>query len=246
MINQQNFEDKNNYQDVYLRCVIAGFLAFFKNRIKWTNYFESGPVEVNVPAHYPLGGDTRFVMDAFFDDIKGTRVDSNTDQIPRSTLELKSWAIKMDEFSNPNVWVNQTKELDDELIQTVAQVKSIPIKLTFNFDTIVSSEIDLFKLWQQLVTKLFIYRYFTFDYMRLPINAVFSFTLDVNNPMVRDTKFGDVNACKLPLTFDLHTFFPIFDVDNEYLANQKTQWILQIWQNNRDNGLNKIVDRPLQ
>ncbi len=231
MVNKENFLDKTNYSDVYLRDVIVGFLGFLKGRFKWTNIGENGPIEVILPIHCSLTGDNRYILDAFYDDMPDKRVNMNTDQVPRGIVTLKSWAIKSEEFTNPNIWININKEIDGELQQVVTQTKAVPIKLSFTLDTIVDNEIDVFKAWQTYMDNMWIYRYFTFDYAKVPINAVFNFVSDTENPMVREYKFGDVNALKTTYNFDIHTFYPIFDLDNRFKANTAVQWIMQIWQN---------------
>ena len=232
MVNNENFLDKTNYSDIYLRQVIVGFLGFLRNKFKWDNYTENGKVEVILPMLYSLTGDNRYIMDAFYDDIPGTRVNTNTDQIPRGVITLKSWSIKSDEFTNPNVWLNFNKENEDgELQQLVTQTKAVPIKLTFTLDTIVDNEIDIFKVWQTYMDNMWIYKYFTYDYANIPINAVFNFIPDTDNNIVRDFKFGDINAYKTTYSFDIHTFYPIFDKQQAFLANNTVNWILQIWQN---------------
>lgn len=232
MINHEIHNDKTNFDDVYLRCVIVGFLGFMRNRFSWTNIGENGPYDVKLPIHYSLTGDNRYIMDAFYDDIPDDRVNMNTDQIPRGVITLKSWAVKTDEFTNPNIWYNTTKEQDNELVQHISQIKAVPVKLTFGLDTILDNEIDVFKCWQTYMENMWIYKYFVFDYKNMPINAVFNFVSDTDNPIVRDTKFGDsTEVLKTHYDFEVHTFFPILDTNLVMNANNKVNWILQIWQN---------------
>lgn len=230
MPNNETFLDETNYDDVFLRDVIKGFKGFLFERFKWVNKTENGPVIVKIPFYYSLTGDNRYIMDAFFDDVPQTRVNMNTDQIPRASVTLTSWAVKSDEFTNPNVWINVNKLVDGELSQSVMQTKAVPLKLTFTIDTVLDSELDIFKSWQTYMDNMFIYRYFTFTYARLPINAVFNFKGDTDNQMVRDFKFGDVNAYKTQHTIEIHTFYPIFDLEHKFLANKAVDFILKIWQ----------------
>lgn len=231
MINNENFLDKTNQSNVYLRDVIVGLLGFLRGRFKWTNIGDDGPYEVVLPVNCSLTGDNRYIIDAFYDDVPSKRVNMNTDQIPRGILTLKSWAIKPDEFTNPNIWINVNKEIDGELQQIVTQTKAVPIKLSFTLDTLVDNEIDVFKAWQTYMDNMFIYRYFTYDYAKIPINAVFNFVSDTENPVVREFKFGEQNTLKTTYNLDIHTFYPIFDLDNKFNANKGVQWIMQIWQN---------------
>lgn len=233
MINLETFLEKTNYHnDVFLRCVIVGFLAFLKNRFSWTNRFESGDKQVNIPFYYTLTGDNRFIMDAFKDDFPQDRVDSNTDQVPRGVLHLKNWAIKADEFTNPNVEILFEQEVDDELQELYANVKAVPIKLTFGVEVVIDSEIDVFKAWQTFMDNMWIYKFFTFDYNRINVEAVFSYPGDKENPIPREFKFGDNNKLSLKFDLDIHTFYPLLDLKNPIKANAGTQWVLRMWQFN--------------
>jgi hypothetical protein len=231
MVNNENFLDRTNFSDVFLRQVIVGFLGFLKDRFRWTNIGENGPYDVVLPVHYSLTGDNRYIMDAFYDDVPGMRVNMNTDSVPRAMITLKSWEVKTDEFTNPNVWINVNREIDGELRQIVTQTKAVPIKLSFSLDTLLDNEIDVFKCWQTYMDNMWIYRYFTYDFAKVPINAVFNFIADTENSIVRDYKFGDLNVIKTTHNFDIHTFYPIFDLNHAFNANNAVQWILQIWQN---------------
>lgn len=233
MVNNEQPNDKTNYNGVFLRDVIVGFRGFLMNRFSWVNETESGPVKVTLPIHYSLTGDNRYVMDAFYDDMPDKRVNMNTDSIPRGVITLKSWSVKPDEFTNPNVWLNINKEIDGELQQVVMQTKAVPVKLSFTLETQVDSEIDIMKSWQTYMDNMWLYKYFTFDYANVPINAVFNFVSDTENQMIRSFKFGESGSegWKTVYNFDIHTFYPIFDTTQTFKANQQAQWIIALWQN---------------
>lgn len=231
MINQQSFLDKTNYNsNVYLRCALIGLLSYFKDRIGWVNEFENGPVPVLVPFHAPILGQNRWALDAFKDDIADTRVEMNVDQVPRGVIKLKSWSFKGDEFCNPNVWFNSQVEVDDEIRELVAQVKAVPIKITFNIELIVDTQIDQLKIWQSCTELLFIYRYISFDFKRIPVNGTFQFPVDQEMVFPSEkTNIGEVDRYKLNFDVDLHTHFPIVDYKTAVPANRGVQWILRRW-----------------
>lgn len=236
MINKTTFNDKTNYKDLWLRNVLVGFLAYLQNRVNWVNEFENESLEVNVPFYGALSGDTRYILDAFKDDMAIDRVDMNTDPIPRGAVYIKSWAFKAEEFTNPNTYINSQIEIEDELQEVVAQCKMLPVKVSMHIDIIVDSEADVMKAWESLMTSLFIYKYFTFEHKRLPINANFSIPTDFDNPIVRDKSFGadsGKGSMIIPLDLDIHTVYPIFDYKNQITANKQVEWILQLWNQNR-------------
>lgn len=243
MINNEDFLDKTNYKDIWLRNVLVGFLAFAKGKVNWVNYFEKGPVLVNVPFNGALG-DKQFALDAFKDDMSIDRVEMNIDTIPRGVVNLSSWSFKSEEFTNPTLWINQQIEQDEELIEIVAQVKMLPIKITAHIDIQVDSEGDVMKAWQSLMTAFFMYKYFSYTHDRLPINAMFSIPTDMENPITRPKKFGDKDVMEIPLDIEIHTVFPILDYKNKLSANKQVEWILQMWMQNQIVQRERYIEIP--
>ncbi len=243
MINHQDFLDKTNYNDIWLRNVLVGFLAYCKGKVNWVNNFEAGPVLVNVPFHGTFG-DRQFAMDAFVDDMPVDRINGNVDVIPRGAVNLQTWGFKSDEFTNPNIWINQQIEVDEDLVEIVAQVKMMPIKITAHIDIIVDSEGDVMKAWQSLMTSFFMYKYFTYTHERLPINAVFNIPTEMENPIVRKKTFGTKDAMEIPIDIEIHTVFPILDYTNKISANKQVEWILQMWMQNQIISRERYVEVP--
>lgn len=209
------FIDKKNYDEVYLRNVIVGFLGFLKDKFNYTQYSEEhGMKKVNVPVGYSLTGQKRYILDAFYDDVPNLRINGNTDSIPAAYIKLNSWNIKNEEFTNPNVWVDVTKELGEDIIEFATQLKAVPIKLNFSLELVIDNEIDVFKVWESYMRTIWIYKYFNFSYHRIPIQAVFNFVGDTDNQFVRDSTFGESNEMvKVEYPFEVHTFFPLFDIN---------------------------------
>ena len=139
MVNTENFIENTNYKDVWIRNVLVGFLAFLRNRVNWTNEFTANPVPVNVPFYGSLAGSTRFALDAFKDDIPVTRIEMNTDPIPRGSVNFSSWSVKPEEFTNPNIWINQQQELNEELVEIAVMCKKVPMKINAKIEIIVDS-----------------------------------------------------------------------------------------------------------
>lgn len=215
-----DFINRANYDDVYLRSIIVGFLGFLKDKFNYvTKSEENGNKKINVPVYYSFTGENRYIMDAFYDDVPDKRVNSNTDQIPRATIKLNSWNVKNEEFNNPNVWVDTTKELGEDILEFATQVKAVPLKLNFELEIVLDNEIDIFKVWESYMRTIWIYKYFKFSYHRIPISGVFNFIGDTDNTFARDYSFGDVEKIKTTYQFEVHTFFPLFDINRNEITN---------------------------
>jgi len=230
---QEDYNIKNNYSDVFLRDVTVGFLAYLRDKLK-INYIseENGSYTEIIPIYYSLTGDQRFIMDSFYDDIPNKRVNMNTDIIPRGVLDVKSWIIKAEEFTNPNTWFHITEEVDEELIQKYSQLKSVPIKLSFELVFVLDNENEVFKIWQELMENFYMYRYFNFTYKRIPIKANFNFIGDSENVIAREYSFGTgTKPYKSVYNIEVHTHFPIIDKVTSLLSNKGVEWDFAIYQN---------------
>lgn len=231
---------RNNEEQLYLQCVFKGILGYLRNRIKQINYFENDPQEATLPVFGALTGSNRFIMDAFYDDIPDTKVNMNTDSIPRGVLTFKSQTVKIDEFANPNVMTSHDMidENDEELISIYTYLKLVPIKITCDFETIASSVPETFLIQQLLMENLFMYKYFQYTYKRIPFQANFNFIPDTPNNFNNDFSFGPDNKedTKTLYNLEIHTVFPIFDYKNAQLNNANVNWLLKIQNNEQQIG----------
>ena len=238
--NDSNLYIKNNFNGVFLRDLLLGLNDKFKNTIFWVNNFSSGDVLVNIPLYYHFSKDVRFSLDAFVDDTPDIRVEGSTTTIHKGLIDFNSWAIMVDKYANPNVYLTTIKETDDELIQSQTLTKQVPIKLTCSLEIGLDSEIEVFKCWEGLLRAFFPYKYFKFTYNKIKYDAQVFMSFDTENPFPKKVTFGTVEQLTYKVTFEIHTFYPIFD--NEFLAdNIKVNWLNDIYSVNNIPSKKSII-----
>jgi hypothetical protein len=212
--------DNFNYEDVFFRDLTVCVLDTLEGQIKWVNRFTSGDVYVNVPFYYSMTGDERFLLDSFVDDIvsgdssgNGRYIELNTDIIPRGHLTLKSFAIRADEFANPNVWLRTVVENEIEIRKVLGRIRAIPVTVSYDLVITLSSEIDSFKCSQAIMDTLWIYKFMYFEHNFMNIDAVILMPDSNSIEMTREKNLTSDNSIKMTVSFEVQTYYPAFRKD---------------------------------
>ena len=104
MVNQEY-----NYDNNFFRMVSVSLIKTLTNTITWINYFSDKKMRVVVPFYLSIASQDRFVLDAFVDDIPSSRIELNTDQIPRGHVTFSSFSTDTSQFANPNEYIRNKK-----------------------------------------------------------------------------------------------------------------------------------------
>jgi hypothetical protein len=218
-----------NYSDVYFRDLTMCLLDTLEGRVKWTNNFTSGDVEVDVPFYYSLTGSDRFLLDSFSDDIVSNNrfVELNTDIVPRGHITLTNWQIRSDEFRNPNIWLRNVIEDNQEVKRVLNKVRAIPITATYDLTILLKTEIDVFKCSQAIMNTLWLYKFMYFEHNYMHIDAVMM-QPDTNTiEIVREQNLTSDTTIKLTASIEVQSYYPAFVRDQE-IRPFRTRWFNNI------------------
>ena len=218
-----------NYDDAYFRDLTICVLDTLEGRVKWTNKFTSGDVEVNVPFYYSLTGDERFLLDSFSDDVVSNNrfVELNTDIIPRGHITLSSWNIRSDEFRNPNIWLRNVVENNTEVKRVLNKVRAIPITATFDLTILLKTEIDVFKCSQSIMNTLWLYKYMYFEHNYMHIDAIMLQPDNNSIEISREKNLSSDNTIKLTASLEVQSYYPAFVTEQE-IKPFRTRWFNNI------------------
>jgi hypothetical protein len=208
-----------NYDNVFIRSCSLSVCRVWSKSIRWINRFEDGEkIRVLVPFYLSLVGDERFVLDAFVDDTLDKRIELNTDQIPRGIITFNGLNIKSGEFANPNQYLSQTVDINDEIRKIISKVKATPISITYNFEIKLATEIDADLCVQKIMDTYFNYQFFRFNYYGLNIVSYFKlpddFQIEINR---EDSMTTESRYKKLTFSINVETYYPIFKVNSDDL-----------------------------
>ena len=212
--------DRFNFEDVFFRDLTVCVLDTLEGQVKWVNRFTSGDKFVEVPFYYSMTGDERFLLDTFTDDIvsgdstgNGRYLELNTDIIPRGHLTMKSFAIRSDEFANPNVWLKTVVENEVEIKKVLGRIRAVPVTVSYDLVITLSSEIDSFKCSQAIMDTLWIYKFMYFEHNFMNIDAVILMPDSNSIEMAREKNLTSDNSIKMTVSFEVQTYYPAFRRD---------------------------------
>jgi len=222
---------KYNFNDVFMRDLTICVLAMLEERIGWVNRFSSSTKQVDVPFFYSLTGkNDDYLLDSFVDDIpdKDRKSELNTDVIPRGHCTLKSFRTKSEEFANPNIWLRQVVENEEEIRKVLTKIRAIPITASYETTILVSSELDVFKSSESILTSLLFYEHMYFEHNFMYIDAVVTFQDDNSIEINRDVGMEGNDLIKINFNFDVQTYYPAFGEEQIFGRPRESKWINQL------------------
>jgi hypothetical protein len=185
------------------------------NTITWINHFSDKKIRVVVPFYLSLAGNDRFVLDAFIDDISGSRMELNADQIPRGVVSFKSFSSDTSQFANPNEYLKNKRVIDGKLKTLIQKTKAVPVSLDYDIEIVLNSEIDTLKASEKLLNTLFNYMFFSIDYYGIKIDAVFNLPDDKEISIVREQTMESDQKKFIKFSLKVNTYYPIFMIEND-------------------------------
>lgn len=236
---------KFNYDDVFFRDLVICTLAMMEERLGWVNKFSDGNVDVSVPVYYSMSGkNDDYLLDSFVDDVVGEarKSELNTDQIPRAHITLSNWRMLGSEFANPNIWLRQVIEDEEEIRKVLTKVRAIPISADFSATILIDSELDSFKASEAIMNALMFYDHMYFEYNFMYIDAVATFpeesSIEINRDFSMDSSDGLI---KMEFNFNVRTYYPAFGERQIWGRPKESRWINQLRQSNTNSINRKIL-----
>lgn len=213
--------DIKNFDDNFFRMIGVGLIKTLTKCITWVNYFHDKKIRVVLPFYLSLGGNERFLLDAFVDDIVDIRTELNTDQLQRGVVTFTGFNTKVSEFGNPNQYLAKETVLNGEMKTFLQKTKGIPISMNYDVEITFKSEIEIFKASEKILNMLFNYMFYNIDYFGMKIDACFNLPDDKGIEIPRDINF-DANSKKtIKFSLIVQTYYPSFfeDTDNYIICD---------------------------
>ena len=222
-----------NFDNVYLRMVTVALGKTLNRRIRWINYFKDEKRCLSLPFNYRMFGQERFLLDSYLDDITDTRVELNTDQIPRGIITLTTFNSVTDEFANPNIYIPKDSKIHNEWKRIITKVKAIPMQLNFDVEILLDDVRDVWVCSEKILMLFFNYFFFNMDYFGIKIDLVLQLPDDrsIEVPTEGDFTSDKKKIIKFPLT--VRGYYPVWtvDTDNVECYNEEFENIKRVyWQ----------------
>jgi hypothetical protein len=203
-----------NFENDFFRMISVSLCRTLYGKINWINRFEDKKIRVVVPFYVPFGADSRFVLDAYVDDITGKRITLNTDQIPRGMVKMTSVSSQSAEFANPNQYIAKKSLENGRLRKLFSKVKAIPMLITYDIEVILMTVEDVDKFLMSVHDYLFPYFFFNIDYYGIKIDAALELPDDKAIEIPEQSSLDEADRKKtIKFGLNVHTYYPMFRDD---------------------------------
>lgn len=209
-----DFNQKYNYEDVFIRNMIVCFLSELNKKIYMYNRLDDNSVEkVNIPCLYSITGAERFLKDEFYyDALKMGKAIGDYEKVPRCMVSTNGISINSVEQTNKYNKTKINRTVRNRVRTLYLNVEWIPVTLSFDCKVICSNNIELFKLTECIISKIYKNpNFFKVDYGTFNVDASFTVPTDYSHERPQEFGFSDKKEFSTSFTVEMKTLFPSFE-----------------------------------
>jgi hypothetical protein len=222
---------KYNKDDSVIRHIIVGLLADLNNKLSISRQLTNdNRVVVDVPFYYAVSGDENFMRDNFLFstlngencDVDPTKADGNYDRVPRGIVNLTSFAVDPSKLVNKRNLGNYNRlNPEDGILESyVAEFEMIPVVLGVDVEILVSSQLDLFKVTEAIIKKMYKANSYHVDAGHLEdgtyrISSEYAMPDDYTMERPIEYGFDDKGNHKVTFSLEINSFMPSFDFEED-------------------------------
>jgi hypothetical protein len=218
-----------NYDGVFLRNVIVGFINLLDGTISWKNRIGQGETrEVRVPFYYGTAGQERYLQDNFLNDVNTDPNDEKAEgpfnKVPRGLINLTSVNVVTGDISNKSIPTNyQSQQADGTLLAMRAETFWIPLELQFKATIMVATLLDHLRVTELLLGNFYKNRPFRVDVVSTRIDCVASIPEAIDGERMMNFRFEDRKKYSVECTINVRTAMPAYAPGSEMFRGTRIE-----------------------
>lgn len=209
-----DYNKKYNKDDVFTRSMIVCFLAEMNKKLCIYNRLDNNKLQrINVPCLYSITGGERFLKDEFYyDALEQGKAFGDYESVPRCMANLTGFTINNAEQTNKYNRTKIVRECHGKMRTLYLNVEWIPITLSFDCKVICSNNIELFKITECIISKIYKNNnFFKVDYGMFNVDANMSAPADYNNEIPQEFGLNDKKEFSTSFNVEMKSFIPAFE-----------------------------------
>lgn len=223
------YNQTKNYDNSVLRYVIVSLLHELRNKIYIYQHPDTGVTEkVDIPFMYSITGSERFLKDEFvYDSLENGKAINDYEKVPRGVLNIQNIAIDSGSQMNKFIQAKFVHEVDGMLKTFYLRTCFLPLSMSFNCDIICSSQLEMLKTTETIMSKLYAVNMFYVDLGMMHVQASYTLPTDYSQERPVDFQFDGQKEYKISFNIEVKSFMPVFehgitfDEVNEMVKNKK-------------------------
>ena len=208
------YNQKYNKDDVFIRSMIVSLLAEMNKKIYYYNREDDGSVtKITVPCLYSITGSERFLRDEFYyDALEEGKAIGDYERVPRCVVSLSGINVNASEQTNKYNHTKIVRESNGVLRTCLLNVEWIPVTLNFSCKIICSNNIELFKITECVISKIYKNpNYFKVDFGMFNVDGCLSVPADYSHSIPTEFGFSDKKEFSMEFNVEMKSFIPAFE-----------------------------------
>lgn len=208
-----DYNEKYNKDDVFIRNMIVSLLAELNKKIYFYNRINNKIEKVNVPCLYSITGGERFLRDEFYyDALEQGKAIGDYEKIPRCMVNLTSMNVNTSEQTNKYNHTKIVRESKGFMRTLYLNVDYIPVTLNFDCKVLCSNNIELFKITECLISKIYKNpNLFKVDFGMFNVDATLSIPADYSHDKPQEFGLNDKKEFSTSFSIEMKSFIPAFE-----------------------------------
>ena len=209
-----DYNQKYNKDDVFIRSMIVCLLAEMNKKMYVYNRLDDGSVQkVDIPCLYSITGQERFLKDEFYyDALQQGKALGDYEHVPRCMVNLTSFGVNQAEQTNKYNRTKIVRESQGVLRTLYLNVEWIPVTLSFDCRVICANNIELFKVTEAVVSKIYKNNnYFKVDFGMFNVDACLSVPPDYNHELPQEFGLNEKKEFSTSFSVEMKSFIPAFE-----------------------------------
>lgn len=206
------YNQEYNKDNVVLRYIIVATLAELKSQVYYYNLVDNKRVKIEIPFYYSTTGEERFLQDNFlYDTVDQGKAIGDYEVVPRGVLQMQGFSINTDEMTNKYTNAKYSILCKDGIVRTlIAETNFIPITLNFDVTIVVTNMLEMLKVSETLMSKLYKNDMFYVDLGMCTMMSSISIPEDFTEEKPFEFQVDTKKEYNITFSIEVKSFIPVF------------------------------------
>ena len=207
------YNQEYNRDNVVLRYIIVALLAELREKVFYYNQLDEDTTQkVQVPFYYSVTGNERLLLDVFkFGTAENDEAIGDYDVVPRGVIQLTGVSIDSGSMTNKFTRASFVRNIGGYLKTLMLDTAYIPLVMTFDTTVVCSSNLEMLKVTESLMSRLYKTTRFQVDLGMFRVEASVALPEDYTQNKLFEYGLNDKKEFTVTFSLEVKSFLPVFD-----------------------------------
>tara|TARA_R100001460_G_scaffold19963_2_gene41503 strand:- start:15215 stop:16417 length:1203 start_codon:yes stop_codon:yes gene_type:complete len=207
------YNQEFNKDNVVLRYIIVALLAELREKVFYYNQLDEDTTQkVQVPFYYSVTGNERLLLDVFkFGTAENDEAIGDYDVVPRGVIQLTGVSIDSGSLTNKFTRASFVRNIGGYLKTLMLDTAYIPLVMTFDTTVVCSSNLEMLKVTESLMSRMYKTTRFQVDLGMFRVEASVGLPEDYSQNKLFEYGLSDKKEFTVTFALEVKSFLPVFD-----------------------------------